>query len=41
MVIFSTLVKVAVQVEFARRTISTGQPAFTGHNKVPPKLGPV
>ncbi|HWL68261.1 MAG TPA: Nramp family divalent metal transporter [Geminicoccus sp.] len=41
LVIFSTLVKVAVQVELARWTISTGQPALTGYNKVPPKLGPV
>ena len=41
MVIFSTLVKVAVQVEFARWTISTGQPALTGYNKVPPKIGPL
>jgi Mn2+/Fe2+ NRAMP family transporter len=41
MVIFSTLVKVAVQVELARWTISTGQPALTGYNKVPPKIGPV
>ena len=41
MVIFSTLVKVAVQVELARWTISTGQPALTGYNKVPPKLGPM
>src|SRR4028118_633752 len=41
MVIFSTLVKVAVQVELARWTISTGQPALTGYNKVPPKLGRV
>ena len=41
MVIFSTLVKVAVQVELARWTISTGQPALTGYNKVPPKFGPV
>src|SRR5690606_22349704 len=41
MVIFSTLVKVAVQVELARWTVSTGQPALTGYNKVPPKLGPV
>jgi Mn2+/Fe2+ NRAMP family transporter len=39
MVIFSTLVKVAVQIELARWTISTGQPALTGYNKVPPKLG--
>src|SRR3712207_3545876 len=41
MVIFSTLVKAAVQVEFARWTISTGQPALTGYNKVPPKIGPL
>lgn len=41
MVIFSTLVKVAVQVELARWTISTGQPALTGYNKVPPKFGPI
>jgi Mn2+/Fe2+ NRAMP family transporter len=41
MVIFSTLVKVAVQVELARWTISTGQPALTGYNKVPPRIGPV
>lgn len=41
MVIFSTLVKVAVQVELARWTISTGQPALTGYNKVPPRLGPI
>jgi Mn2+/Fe2+ NRAMP family transporter len=39
LVIFSTLVKVAVQVELARWTIATGQPAITGYNKVPPKLG--
>ncbi|MGH3341761.1 MAG: Nramp family divalent metal transporter [Carbonactinosporaceae bacterium] len=38
-VIVSTLVKVAVQVELARWTISTGQPALTGYNKVPPKIG--
>jgi Mn2+/Fe2+ NRAMP family transporter len=41
MVIFSTLVKVAVQVELARWTISTGQPALTGYNKVPPRIGPI
>ncbi len=41
MVIFSTLVKVAVQVELARWTISTGEPALTGYNKVPPKIGPI
>jgi hypothetical protein len=41
MVIFSTLVKVAVQIELARWTISTGQPALTGYNKVPPRFGPI
>jgi Mn2+/Fe2+ NRAMP family transporter len=39
LVIFSTLVKVAVQIELARWTISTGQPALTGYNKVPPHVG--
>ncbi|HYH29941.1 MAG TPA: Nramp family divalent metal transporter [Pseudonocardia sp.] len=39
LVIFSTLVKVAVQIELARWTISTGQPALTGYNKVPPAAG--
>lgn len=39
MMIFSTFVKVAVQVELARWTISTGQPALTGYNKVPPHFG--
>jgi hypothetical protein len=39
MVIFSTLVKVAVQIELARWTISTGQPALTGYNRVPPRFG--
>lgn len=39
LVIFSTFVKVAVQIELARWTIATGQPALTGFNKVPPKVG--
>lgn len=39
LVIISTLVKVAVQVELARWTISTGEPALTGFNKVPPRFG--
>ncbi|MGH3355397.1 MAG: Nramp family divalent metal transporter [Nocardioidaceae bacterium] len=39
LVIFSTLVKVAVQVELARWTIATGEPALTGYNRVPPRLG--
>jgi Mn2+/Fe2+ NRAMP family transporter len=39
LVIVSTLVKVAVQIELARWTITTGQPALTGFNKVPPAVG--
>lgn len=39
LVIFSTAVKVAIQIELARWTIVTGEPALTGYNKVPPKLG--
>ncbi|MEJ3654183.1 Nramp family divalent metal transporter [Actinomycetes bacterium KLBMP 9759] len=39
MVIISTLVKVALQVELARWTIATGKPALTGYNEVPPKIG--
>lgn len=39
LVIFSTLVKVAVQIELARWTISTGRPALDGYNKVPPRVG--
>lgn len=41
LIIVSTSVKVAVQVEFARWTISTGTPALTGCNKVPPRIGRV
>jgi Mn2+/Fe2+ NRAMP family transporter len=41
MVIFSTLVKVAVQVELCRWSIVTGQPALEGYNKVPPRFGRV
>jgi Mn2+/Fe2+ NRAMP family transporter len=41
LVIVSTLVKVAVQIELARWTIATGQPALTGYNKVPPRIGPI
>lgn len=41
LVILSTLVKVAVQVELARWTIATGQPALTGFDKVPPRIGRV
>jgi Mn2+/Fe2+ NRAMP family transporter len=39
LVVFSTFVKVAVQVELARWTIATGQPALTGYNRVPPRIG--
>lgn len=39
MVIISTAVKVAVQAELARWTISTGKPGLTGYNAVPPKFG--
>jgi len=39
MILLSTFVKVALQIELARWTISTGQPAITGFNKVPPKIG--
>jgi Mn2+/Fe2+ NRAMP family transporter len=39
LVIISTLVKVAVQVELARWTIATGEPALTGYNRVPPRIG--
>src|SRR5688500_15938264 len=38
LVIISTLVKVAVQIELARWTIATGKPALTGYAKVPPKI---
>jgi Mn2+/Fe2+ NRAMP family transporter len=41
MVIFSCVVKVAVQMELARWTIATGTPALTGFNKVPPRIGRV
>jgi Mn2+/Fe2+ NRAMP family transporter len=41
LIIVSTTVKVAVQIEFARWTISTGTPALTGINKVPPRMGRV
>ncbi|MQA01843.1 MAG: divalent metal cation transporter [Streptosporangiales bacterium] len=39
LVIVSTLVKVAVQIELARWTIVTGEPALTGYGRVPPKFG--
>ncbi|MBE9375861.1 Nramp family divalent metal transporter [Saccharopolyspora sp. HNM0983] len=39
LVVLSTAVKVAVQAELARWTICTGNPALTGFNDVPPKIG--
>ncbi len=39
LVLFSCMVKVAVQIEFARWTIATGTPALTGYNRVPPTIG--
>ncbi|MGH3490116.1 MAG: Nramp family divalent metal transporter [Actinopolymorphaceae bacterium] len=39
MVIISTTVKVALQIELARWTISTGEPALSGFNRVPPRFG--
>ncbi|GAB7189910.1 Nramp family divalent metal transporter [Kineococcus sp. NUM-3379] len=39
LVVFSTLVKVAVQVEVARWSIATGGRALDGYNRVPPRVG--
>lgn len=39
LVIVSTFVKVAIQVELARWSITTGQTGLTGFNRVPPVLG--
>ncbi|WP_127572923.1 Nramp family divalent metal transporter [Georgenia faecalis] len=41
LVIFSTLVKVAVQVEMARYSIVTGLGGMEGYNRVPPRFGKV
>ncbi|WP_072042011.1 Nramp family divalent metal transporter [Nigerium massiliense] len=38
LVFVSTFVKVWVQIELARWSISTGQPAITGYNRVPPRI---
>lgn len=38
LVIVSTIVKVAVQIELARWSISTGKASITGYNQVPPKI---
>ncbi len=39
LVLVSTFVKVWVQIELARWTISTGRPAIAGYNDVPPRFG--
>lgn len=39
LVLVSTFVKVWVQIELGRWSISTGQAAITGYNHVPPKIG--
>ncbi|MEE6272570.1 Nramp family divalent metal transporter [Georgenia wangjunii] len=39
LVVFSTLVKVAVQVEMARYSIVTGLGAMEGYTRVPPRFG--
>jgi Mn2+/Fe2+ NRAMP family transporter len=41
LVVFSTLVKIAVQVEMARYSIVTGQGGMEGYAKVPPRFGRV
>lgn len=39
LIFLSTFVKVAVQIELARWSISTGKTAMTGYDQVPPKIG--
>lgn len=39
LVILSTLVKVAIQIELAKWTITTGEPGLSGFDRVPPKIG--
>ncbi|WP_226346905.1 Nramp family divalent metal transporter [Agilicoccus flavus] len=39
LVFVSTFVKVWVQIELARWSISTGEPAITGYDRVPPRVG--
>lgn len=41
LVVVSTIVKVAVQMEMARYSIVTGEGAMEGYNRVPPKAGRV
>lgn len=38
LILVSTFVKVWVQIELARWSISTGKPAITGYNEVPPRI---
>lgn len=38
LVVTSTIVKVAIQIELARWSISTGKASITGYNQVPPKI---
>lgn len=38
LVVVSTVVKVAVQIELARWSVSTGKASITGYNQVPPKI---
>ncbi len=39
LVILSTFVKVAIQIELAKWSITTGQTGLTGFNRVPPRVG--
>ncbi|GAA2181289.1 Nramp family divalent metal transporter [Brooklawnia cerclae] len=39
LILVSTIVKVAVQIELARWSISTGKPGIFGYDHVPPKIG--
>ncbi|MFC0674393.1 Nramp family divalent metal transporter [Brachybacterium hainanense] len=39
LVIISTFVKVSVQIELAKWSITTGQAGMTGFNRVPPRIG--
>ncbi|WIY83087.1 Nramp family divalent metal transporter [Propionimicrobium sp. PCR01-08-3] len=39
LILVSTVVKVAVQIELARWSISTGKPGIFGYDHVPPKIG--
>lgn len=39
LVFFSTIIKVAVQMEMARYSIVTGEGAIEGYNRVPPRIG--